>query len=240
MNGSRMLASLRKLGEVVSGRATPDVRKNVQEQLANTNSHLAIFIQGLRELPTSILDCALSSEIGESLQMSNETTLADEQVMRDSIQMVARPLLSQDNPPSDMENRRLVDQAYQTYFGLRSAGVEERRAFFEIAGRGLADLLVERARREIEKGGHYESEDTTIAFEFESTIDASVSHPRWILARDDALQRLEAADEHLARMYLLAVIAGRSPPEIAELLDIPVEMVCDAVEVATIEVAAND
>ena len=108
----------------------------------------------------------------------------------------------------------LVNEAFLRLIGPGTPAVEDRGHFLNLAARAMRNILVDHARRRnAEKRGNdrtREPLDDALAAYAEQGVD--------VLAVNEALQRLAAMDEQLARIVDLRFFAGLPVPEVAKAL----------------------
>lgn len=110
----------------------------------------------------------------------------------------------------------LVHEAWLRLSAETAFAPEDRRAFFAIAARRMRQVLVDHARRrDAAKRGGGERAEVTLSGLVEDGGDRID-----VLALDQALERLEAADPRKAQVVELRYFAGLEMTDIAELLDV--------------------
>ena len=138
----------------------------------------------------------------------------------DELRKLAAQRLAQENAGQTLQPTALVHEAY-----LRLVDVEQaqqwngRGHFFAAAAEAMRRILVEKARRRHrvrhgEGRKRVELDDEVAA----RTDDASQDE---LLAIDEALVGLEAADPRAAALVKLRFFAGLTMPQVAEALGIP-------------------
>jgi RNA polymerase sigma factor (TIGR02999 family) len=131
------------------------------------------------------------------------------------LRQLAAQKLAQERPGQTLQATALVHEAY-----LRLVDVEQaqqwnsRRHFFAAAAEAMRRILVERARARasLKCGGGRERLDLD-----ELTV-ASPERPDDLLALDEALTRLAAADPQAAELVRLRYFAGQTMDAAADLL----------------------
>lgn len=112
----------------------------------------------------------------------------------------------------------LLHEAWEKVAGHR---YESRSHFMAVAARAMRQILVDRARaRGTSKRGGGDLERTTL-----SGIGDGESQPLDVIALDDALKKLEAADSDAARIAVMYTFGGMTAPEISEAMGISVRSV---------------
>jgi len=135
----------------------------------------------------------------------------------DELRRLAAEKMAQERPGQTLQATALVHEAY-----LRLVDVEKarhwkgRNHFFAAAAEAMRHILVDRARRKRsrKRGG----ERALVAFN-EATLTAAEDSAE-VLAVDEALAGLAAADARAAELVKLRYFAGLSMPEAAEALNI--------------------
>jgi RNA polymerase sigma factor (TIGR02999 family) len=135
----------------------------------------------------------------------------------DELRKLAAVKLAQEKPGQTLQATALVHEAYLRLVGpANQNGFDNRAHFFTAAAEAMRRILVERARRRTRErhgGGLVRKDlDTLDLAAPEATDD--------LLALDEALNRLAAADEQAARLVKLRYFAGLSLPQVAETLGI--------------------
>ncbi len=134
----------------------------------------------------------------------------------DELRKLAVQKLAHETPGQTLEATALVHEAY-----VRLVDVEEaqhwksRSHFFAAAAESMRRILVESARRKkrLKHGGSRRRE------QLEHDI-AAPERPDWLLALDEALDRLAVASPQAAELVKLRYFAGFSNAEAASLLSI--------------------
>jgi RNA polymerase sigma factor (TIGR02999 family) len=135
----------------------------------------------------------------------------------DELRRLAAGKLAQENPGQTLEATALVHEAY-----LRLVDVEKARHwnsrghFYAAAAEAMRHILVDRARRKrAEKRGGGRDR-----VEFDEANFAAAEDAEEVLAVDEALAGLAAADAQAAELVKLRYFAGLSIPEAAEALNL--------------------
>jgi RNA polymerase sigma factor (TIGR02999 family) len=135
----------------------------------------------------------------------------------DELRKLAAQRLAREKPGQTLQATALVHEAY-----LRLVDVEQVRHwnscghFFAAAAEAMRHILVDRARRKCsrKRGG----DQARVALD-EAGL-AAAEDPEEVLAVDEALAGLVAADAQAAELVKLRYFAGLSIPEVAEALKI--------------------
>jgi RNA polymerase sigma factor (TIGR02999 family) len=137
------------------------------------------------------------------------------------LRKLARVMMSREAPGNTLQATALVHEAYLRLVGSEDPGWDGRGHFFAAAARAMRRILVEQARRKAAErhgGGRQrvELEDAPLPIEPPS-LD--------MLALDQALERLEAADPRAAEVVNLRYFAGLTAEETASALGISLSSV---------------
>ena len=108
----------------------------------------------------------------------------------------------------------LVHEAWLRLFGHDPRHFADRAHFLRAAARAMRRVLIDHARA---RGRHKRTADPA-ALPLEGWLDGIASRPLDLLALDEALDRLEAADADLARLVELRFFSGLSIAETAAVL----------------------
>jgi RNA polymerase sigma factor (TIGR02999 family) len=143
----------------------------------------------------------------------------------DELRKLAARRLAQEKPGQTLQPTALVHEAYLRLVAEPSGQSrfseprwETRGHFFAAAAEAIRRILVEKARRkkQLRHAGHLRK----VPLEGnEPAISAPVDAVD-LLALNDALDRLEAASPRRARLVKLRYFAGRTLPEVAQMLGI--------------------
>jgi RNA polymerase sigma factor (TIGR02999 family) len=135
----------------------------------------------------------------------------------DELRSLAARKLAREKPGQTLQATALVHEAYlRLTQGDPAWQWSDRRHFFATAAEAMRRILVETARRkqtEIRGGGRAQ-------LPLIETDLISNATPAEILALDEALSRLAAADATVAELVKLRMFAGLSMTEVAKALDI--------------------
>ena len=135
----------------------------------------------------------------------------------DELRRLAAHKLAQEEPGQTLQATALVHEAYLRLVGGEpEARWNGRGHFFAAAAEAMRRILVKQARRKrrCKHGGGRRRVDLDEALELAETPDEG------LLALDDALDRLEAADPLAARLVKLRYFARLTMPAVAEALGI--------------------
>jgi RNA polymerase sigma factor (TIGR02999 family) len=135
----------------------------------------------------------------------------------EELRRLAAQKLAQEKPGQTLQATALVHEAYVRLVGADKARHWKSRGhFFAAAAEAMRHLLVDRARRKRsrKRGG----DRARVAFD-EAKL-AAAQEPEEVVAVDEALAGLAAADAQAAELVKLRYFAGLSIPEAAEVLNI--------------------
>jgi RNA polymerase sigma factor (TIGR02999 family) len=142
----------------------------------------------------------------------------------DSLRRLAHRRLRGEDRGHTLSTTALVNETYLKLAEQRT-GFLNRNQFFAIAARAMRRILVDYARR------YRAAKRPNSAHQISLTLlDGSSAHQAWspesadetelVLAVDDAVERLAAIDERLARVVEYRFFAGLTEAETAELLGV--------------------
>ena len=134
----------------------------------------------------------------------------------DELRQLARGKLRHERADHTLQPTALVHEAYLRLVDGNAVGWESRRHFFGTAARAMRQVLVDHARRRAagKRGGDWERVTLTTGIGEEHSDVAPV------LDLHDALEKLVARDEDLARLVELRFFAGLTLDEAADTLGI--------------------
>ena len=97
----------------------------------------------------------------------------------------------------------------------------DRAHFMAVAARAMRQVIVDHARQKgaVKRGGEM------IRIELDGEIPEAADRAEWVLAVNEALERLAAHNPRLARVVECRFFGGYSNPEIAEALEIPLRSI---------------
>jgi RNA polymerase sigma factor (TIGR02999 family) len=135
----------------------------------------------------------------------------------DELRRLAAGKMAQENPGHTLGATALVHEAYLRLVDVdRARHWKSRGHFFAAAAEAMRHILVDRARRKQaeKRGGNRER------VEFDEANLAAAEDAEEVLAVDEALAGLAAADAQAAELIKLRYFAGLSIPEAAEALNL--------------------
>jgi RNA polymerase sigma factor (TIGR02999 family) len=132
----------------------------------------------------------------------------------DELRRLAQALTGQLRPGQTLQATALVHEAYLRLVGDKDPGWQGRRHFFGACARAMQQILVEQARRKAsaKHGGTGQRVELAEGLAYvEPPADD-------LLALDEAIEKLQAQQPHLAEIVLLRYYAGLSVEETAAVL----------------------
>jgi len=163
-------------------------------------------------------------EAGEITQILKLAERGDPEAASELLPLVYKELrrlaaqkLAMESPGHTLQATALVHEAYLRLVGSPAGQRwDGRRHFFGAAAEAMRRILVESARRR-----HSQKRGGGMARESLEAVEvAAPEAPEDLLALDDALKGLTAADPAAAELVKLRYFAGLSIPEAAEVLEI--------------------
>jgi RNA polymerase sigma factor (TIGR02999 family) len=130
------------------------------------------------------------------------------------LRRLAAQMLARETPGQTLDATSLVHEAYVRLVNVEEAQHWQSRShFFAAAAESMRRILVETARRKqrLKHGGgrSREPQDQDVA---------APEQPEWLLALDEALDKLEAASPEAAELVKLRYFSGFTNAQAAELL----------------------
>jgi RNA polymerase sigma factor (TIGR02999 family) len=137
----------------------------------------------------------------------------------DELRKLAAQKLAQEKPGQTLEATALVHEAYLRLVDVDKAQYWNSRGhFFAAAAEAMRRILVDNARR---KGSRKRGGDQSRrAANLDQVAVASPEHHEDLLALDEALTRLGAADPQTAELVKLRYFAGLTIPQAADVLGV--------------------
>jgi RNA polymerase sigma factor (TIGR02999 family) len=138
-------------------------------------------------------------------------------VVYEELRRLAAEKMAKEKPGQTLQATALVHEAYLRLVDVEKARHwDSRRHFFAAAAEAMRHILVDRARRKRsrKRGGD------RARVQFDQAKVAADDDPDEVLAVDEALTGLAAADAQAADLVRLRYFAGLSIPEAAEALNI--------------------
>ncbi|HEX8096856.1 MAG TPA: sigma-70 family RNA polymerase sigma factor [Pyrinomonadaceae bacterium] len=139
----------------------------------------------------------------------------------DELRRLARTFLSKERDARTLQPTALVHEAYLRLVDQTRVNWQNRAQFYGIASSMMRRVLIDHARAHAteKRGGgavHLSLDDAQIPLE---------QRAGWLVALDEALERLARMDERKARIVEMRFFGGLSDEEIAEFLGVSVRTV---------------
>jgi RNA polymerase sigma factor (TIGR02999 family) len=134
----------------------------------------------------------------------------------EELRKLAAQKLAQEKPGQTLQATALVHEAYLRLVGHGGDAWDNRRHFFAAAAEAMRRILVESARRKntLKRGGK------RVPAKFDLANLADPERPDEVLAVDEALATLAAADAQAAELVKLRYYVGLSVPDAAKILNL--------------------
>jgi RNA polymerase sigma-70 factor (ECF subfamily) len=147
-----------------------------------------------------------------------ERTVLDELVplVYQELHQIAAGYLRRETPGQTLQPTSLIHEAYLRLVEQSHPDYTSRAHFYGVAARVMRQILVDhaRARQALKRGGEESSVPLPDTLEFPE-------RPVLVVALDEALDRLTAADERKARFVEMRFFAGMTAEEISECSGLP-------------------
>jgi RNA polymerase sigma factor (TIGR02999 family) len=139
----------------------------------------------------------------------------------DELRRIAAACMRRERPGSTLQATALVHEAWVGLLGPEGEELDwnSRAHFFGAAAQAMRRILIDRARaaRRLKRGGDLEREPLELA---EQQVAALDDQGLDYLALDEALDRLAAQDERMAKIVELRFFAGLSVDDTAHALSV--------------------
>ncbi len=134
----------------------------------------------------------------------------------DELRVLARRQLRRAGRDQTLNTTALLHEAYLKLVDQSRAVVQDRHHFFALAAKAMRHILVDGARRRsaMKRGGAADP------LPLDDDAPAAAERGSEVVAVDEALARLEAADPRLGKIVELRFFGGLSVEETAETLDL--------------------
>jgi RNA polymerase sigma factor (TIGR02999 family) len=134
----------------------------------------------------------------------------------DELRRLAHIYLRRERPGHTLEGTALVHEAYMRLVDQRNVEWRNRNHFYALAAELIRRILVDHARAKIaaKRGGQ------NVKLSLDEALAPADERDINLIALDDALQALAAADEQQSKIIELRYFAGLTIEETAEVLDI--------------------
>ncbi len=139
-------------------------------------------------------------------------------VLYDELRNLAAALTARLPPGQTLQPTALVHEAYLRLVKNKDPGWESRRHFFGAAAQAMRNILVDQARQKasLKHGGAARRIDLVSGLAWIEPPNSD------LLALDEAIQQLHAADSRLAEIVQLRYYAGLSVEETAKIVGVSV------------------
>ena len=136
----------------------------------------------------------------------------------EELRILAAQKLSYETPGQTLQATALVHEAYLRLTGDEPLNWHNRGHFFGAAAEAMRRILIENARhkRSIKRGGDRRRVD----FDQVNAADEGVWSAEWILALDEALEKLAQVDSRKAELVKLRFFSGLTNEQAAQALGI--------------------
>jgi RNA polymerase sigma factor (TIGR02999 family) len=134
----------------------------------------------------------------------------------EDLRKVASRYLRRESGGRDLTTTDLVHETYLKLVDVNRVNWQDRAHFLAVASTAMRRILVSEARRHraIKRGG------APARLSIEAAPVLATESSEWMLALDDALQRLAQQSARLAQVVELRFFGGLSIPETAEVLGV--------------------
>ncbi|MEM9412539.1 MAG: sigma-70 family RNA polymerase sigma factor [Planctomycetota bacterium] len=165
----------------------------------------------------SLTESRIKDQVTLLLQSNLDTEgLSDElfPLIYGELRNLAAAQMAFENPGQTLQPTALVHEAYLRLVGDTKVTWENRAHFFSAAARSMRQILVNRATRKKaqKRGGDLQRQPFNEANLLEEPA------PEYMLALNEALERLEAIDERKGKVVAMRYFAGLSIDETADAL----------------------
>ncbi|MGE3616157.1 MAG: ECF-type sigma factor, partial [Gemmatimonadales bacterium] len=160
---------------------------------------------------TTVVDMVRSIRAGDRTEFDRLFA-----VLYDELRRIARAHLRRRTPGQTLDTTALIHEAYLRMVDQTQAKWADRAHFFGYASHAMRGIVVDYARRRLagKRGGgaaHFSLEDRDIPIERQDDF---------VLALDEALTRLAAVSERLARTVECRFFGGMTEEETAAALEV--------------------
>lgn len=138
-------------------------------------------------------------------------------VVHPELRQIAARFLSRERGDHTLEPNALVNELYVRLVGAEPITYNDRAHFFAVAAQTMRRILIDHARARVadKRGGARRRIGL-------SAVDGlnAVAHPEDLIALDDLLVKLEAADPRAARVVELRFFGGLTEEEVATVVGV--------------------
>jgi len=136
-------------------------------------------------------------------------------IVYDELHRRASMAMQRESTGHTLQATELVHEAFLKLVGQRNATWQNRSQFYAVASQAIRRLLIDHARKR-----RSAKRDHGIRVTLDDAVGATEASPLDLLALDEALRRLEAADPRQGRVVELRFFAGLSVEDTATVLGI--------------------
>jgi RNA polymerase sigma factor (TIGR02999 family) len=142
-------------------------------------------------------------------------------LVQPELQRLAHHYMSRERPGHTLQTTALLDDAYLQLAGKSQVQWENRAHFFAVAAQLMRRIMVDHARRRhtLKRGGG------AIRVTLDECAAVTQTRAAELLALDEALEKLAAADQRKARVVEMRYFGGLTMEEIADVLKIHINTV---------------
>jgi RNA polymerase sigma-70 factor, ECF subfamily len=142
-------------------------------------------------------------------------------LVQPELQRLAHHYMSRERPGHTLQTTALLDDAYLQLAGKSQVQWENRAHFFAVAAQLMRRIMVDHARQRhtLKRGGG------AIRVTLDECAAVTQTRAAELLALDEALEKLAAADQRKARVVEMRYFGGLTMEEIADVLKIHVNTV---------------
>src|SRR5215475_12224048 len=142
-------------------------------------------------------------------------------LVQPDLQRLAHHYMSRERPGHTLQTTALLDDAYLQLAGKSNVQWENRAHFFAVAAQLMRRIMVDHARRRhtLKRGGG------AIRVTLDECAAVTQTRAAELLALDEALEKLAAADQRKAKVVEMRYFGGLTMEEIADVLKIHVNTV---------------
>lgn len=134
----------------------------------------------------------------------------------DELRKLAHARMRAETPGGSLDTTDLVHEAYLRLVNARGVSWQNRTHFYALCARAMRRILVDaaRSRRSLKRGG------AALRVPLEKALPVSSDRDSDLLALDEALAKLSAADPRQGQIVELRYFGGLSVDETARVLDV--------------------
>ena len=142
-------------------------------------------------------------------------------LVQPELQRLAHHYMSRERPGHTLQTTALLDDAYLQLAGKSRVQWENRAHFFAVAAQLMRRIMVDHARQRhtLKRGGG------AIRVTLDECAAVTETRAAELLALDEALEKLAAADQRKARVVEMRYFGGLTMEEIADVLKIHINTV---------------